>query len=45
MTRNRGVLDLLGFLSKAEAGEAVERIREGREQSSRRLMHTVEKLS
>ncbi|MDA4114270.1 MAG: antitoxin VapB family protein [Thaumarchaeota archaeon] len=45
MTRSRGVLDLLGLLSKAEAEEAAERIREGREQSSRRLMHTVEKLS
>jgi predicted CopG family antitoxin len=45
MTRTRGVLDLVGVISVSEAKEASARIRESREQSSRRLRHTIEKLS
>jgi predicted CopG family antitoxin len=45
MTRSRGILELAGLLSKAQAKEVTERIRESREQSSCRLVRTIEKLS
>ena len=45
ITRMRGVLDLAGALSASEAERALEIIRESREQSSRRLQRTIEKLS
>ncbi len=45
MTRSRGILDLVGVMSKSEAKGVSERIRESREQTSRRLQRTVEKLS
>jgi predicted CopG family antitoxin len=45
MTRSRGVLELAGALSNRQAAQVKERIRETREDSSRRLQRTVEKLS
>lgn len=45
MTRSRGVLELAGTLSTGQAAQVKERIREIREDSSRRLQRTVEKVS
>jgi predicted CopG family antitoxin len=44
MTRSRGVLELSGILSKQEAARVGEVVRETREESSRRLGRTVERL-
>lgn len=45
MTRTRGVLDLAGLLSAAQAKELSARVAEGRAESSRRLQRTVQRLS
>ena len=45
MTRNRGILELSGVLSKAEATAVRGRIREVREESSRHIRQTAEELS
>jgi predicted CopG family antitoxin len=45
MMRSRGILDLAGVLSRSEAKEVSDRIREGRERSARRLERTFERLS
>ena len=45
VTRSRGILDLAGTLTRSEAREASQRIRDARERSSARLQRTVEKLS
>lgn len=45
MTRSRGILELSGVLSKAEAVAVRERIREVREESSRRVLRAAKKLS
>jgi predicted CopG family antitoxin len=45
MTRSRGILELAGTLSIGQAAQVKERIREIREDSSRRLQRTVEKVS
>jgi predicted CopG family antitoxin len=45
MTRSRGILELAGTLSPQQAAQVKERVREIRDDSSRRLQHTTEKLS
>ena len=45
VTRSRGILDLAGLLSKAEAKEVEETVRQSRERSSRRMRRTIEELS
>jgi predicted CopG family antitoxin len=44
MTRSRGVLELVGIMSPRQAAQVKEHVRELREESSRRLQHTTEKL-
>ena len=44
MTRSRGILELSGILSKHEATRVGEVVRGTREESSRRLKRTVERL-
>jgi predicted CopG family antitoxin len=44
MTRSKGVLDLSGILTKAEASRVSEVVRETRKESSRRLRRTAAKL-
>ena len=44
MTRSRGVLDLAGILSPRQAAQVEERVRGLREESSKRLQRTAEKL-
>ncbi len=45
MTRSRGILELVGTLSPRQAAQVKERVREIRDDSSRRLQRTVEELS
>ncbi len=44
MTRSKGVLDLAGILSPPQADQVEERMRNLREESSRRLKRTTEGL-
>jgi predicted CopG family antitoxin len=44
MTRSKGVLNLSGILTKAEASRVSEVVKETRRESSRRMWHTAEKL-
>lgn len=45
MTRSRGILELAGTLSPRQAAQVKERVREIRDDSSRRLQRTAEELS
>lgn len=45
ITRSRGILELAGALSKAEGTELKKRIKEIREESSKRVLGVVERLS
>jgi predicted CopG family antitoxin len=44
MTRSRGILELAGTLSPRQAAQVKERVREIRDESSRRLQRTTEEL-
>lgn len=45
ITRSRGILELAGVLSKAEGTVLKKRIKEIREESSKRVLGVVERLS